>query len=151
MSLSISYWQNLKGTKNLKMNLLQLKRIIQLTNGEADIETHEKVFLLDWMMTYKENQAKCGKKDGDQIWVTIRILKNFAGEQATMDQIDKTFCLFVCHSIIDSTSDNLIAFACWLCDNPSDGECRSEYLDSRYKFRGHIANQNQNSFSKRLM
>lgn len=29
------------------MNLLQLKRIIQLTNGEADIETHEKVFLLD--------------------------------------------------------------------------------------------------------
>ena len=54
----------------MKMNLLQLKRIIQLTNGEADIETHEKVFLLDWMMTYKENQAKCGKKDGDQIWVT---------------------------------------------------------------------------------
>ena len=44
------------------------------------------------METYKENQAKRGKKDGDQIRVTIRILKDFAGERVTMDQIDKVFC-----------------------------------------------------------
>lgn len=73
-------------------NAIKSKRIIQLTNGEAGIETREKVFLLDWMETYKENQAKRGKKDGTQIQVTIRILKNFAGERMTMDQIDKTFC-----------------------------------------------------------
>ena len=36
--------------------------IIQLTNGEAGIETREKVFLLDWMETYKENQAKQERK-----------------------------------------------------------------------------------------
>lgn len=73
-------------------NAIKSKRIIQLTNGEAGIETREKVFLLDWMETYKENQAKRGKKDGNQIQVTIRILKNYAGERVTMDQIDKAFC-----------------------------------------------------------
>ena len=73
-------------------NAIKSKRIIQLTNGEAGIEHREKVFLLDWMETYKENQAKRGKKDGNQIMVTIRILKDYAGEQITMDQIDKTFC-----------------------------------------------------------
>ena len=73
-------------------NAIKSKRIIQMTNGEAGIETREKVFLLDWMETYKENQAKRGKKDGDQIRVTIRILKDFAGERVTMDQIDKAFC-----------------------------------------------------------
>ncbi|MGH6555515.1 phage integrase SAM-like domain-containing protein [Bacteroides hominis] len=44
------------------------------------------------METYKENQAKRGKKDGNQINVTIRILKDFAGDRVMMDQIDKTFC-----------------------------------------------------------
>lgn len=73
-------------------NAIKSKRIIQLTNGEAGIETREKVFLLDWMETYKENLTKRGKKDGNQIQVTIRILKDFAGERVTMDQIDKTFC-----------------------------------------------------------
>ena len=48
--------------------------------------------LLDWMETYKENQAKRGKKDGNQIQVTIRILKDYVGERVTMDQIDKAFC-----------------------------------------------------------
>ena len=73
-------------------NAIKSKRIIQLTNGEAGIEHREKVFLLDWMETYKENQAKRGKKDGNQIMVTIRILKDFAGESMTMDQVDKAFC-----------------------------------------------------------
>ena len=73
-------------------NAIKSKRIIQLTNGEAGIETREKVFLLDWMETYKENQAKRGKKDGNQIQVTIRILEDYAGERVTMDQIDKAFC-----------------------------------------------------------
>ena len=73
-------------------NAIKSKRIIQLTNGEAGIEHRKRVFLLDWMETYKENQAKRGKKDGNQIMVTIRILKDFAGESMTMDQIDKTFC-----------------------------------------------------------
>ena len=56
-------------------NAIKSKRIIELTNGEAGIENREKVFLLDWMNTYKENQAKRGKKDGNQIAVTIRILR----------------------------------------------------------------------------
>lgn len=73
-------------------NAIKSKRIIELTNGEAGIETREKVFLLDWMQTYKENQEKRGKKDGCQIKVAIRILETFAGERVTLDQIDKTFC-----------------------------------------------------------
>lgn len=73
-------------------NAIKSKRIIELTNGEAGIETKERVYLLDWMNTYKENQTKRGKKDGNQIMVTIRILKDFAGESMTMDQVDKAFC-----------------------------------------------------------
>ena len=73
-------------------NAIKSKRIIELTNGEAGIENREKVFLLDWMNTYKENQAKRGKKDGNQISVTIRILKDYTGERMTMDRIDKAFC-----------------------------------------------------------
>lgn len=73
-------------------NAIKSKRIIELTNGEAGIEMKEKVFLLDWMETYKGNQEKRGKKDGNQIKVTIRILQEYAGERMTMDRIDKTFC-----------------------------------------------------------
>ena len=73
-------------------NAIKSKRIIELTNGEADIETKERVYLLDWMKTYKENQAKRGKKDGYQISKTISILRDYAGERMLMDQIDKTFC-----------------------------------------------------------
>lgn len=73
-------------------NAIKSKRVIELTNGEAGIETREKVFLLDWMQTYRENQQKRGKKDGEQIKVAIRILEDFAGERVTLDQIDKSFC-----------------------------------------------------------
>ena len=73
-------------------NAIKSKRILQLTSGEAGIAHREKIYLLNWMDTYKENQEKRGKKDGNQIKVTIRILKDFAGEDVTMDQIDKSFC-----------------------------------------------------------
>lgn len=74
-------------------NAIKSKRIIELTNGEAGIETKEKVFLLDWMEIYKENQEKHDKKDGNQIKVATRILKAYAGERTTLDQIDRKFCL----------------------------------------------------------
>jgi len=44
------------------------------------------------MNIYMENQQKRGKKDGHQIKVAIQILKDYAGERVTMDQVDKTFC-----------------------------------------------------------
>lgn len=74
-------------------NAIKSKRIIELTNSEAGIETKEKVFLLDWMEIYKENQEKHDKKDGNQIKVATRILKAYAGERTTLDQIDRKFCL----------------------------------------------------------
>ena len=44
-------------------NAIKSKRIIELTSGEAGIVNHvEKVYLLDWMNTYRENQKKRGKK-----------------------------------------------------------------------------------------
>lgn len=74
-------------------NKLKSKRIIEMTNGEAGIENEkEKVFLLDWMETYKKNQEKRGKKDENQIKVAIRILRDYAGERMTLDRIDKAFC-----------------------------------------------------------
>ena len=76
-------------------NAIKSKRIIELTNGEAGIkraDDKEAMFLLDWMNTYMENQQKRGKKDGHQIKVAIQILKDYAGERVTMEQIDKEFC-----------------------------------------------------------
>lgn len=44
-------------------NAIKSKRIIELTSGEAGIVNHvEKVYLLDWMNIYRENQKKRGKK-----------------------------------------------------------------------------------------
>lgn len=66
-------------------NVIKWKRI-QLTNDEAGIENKEKVF---WekgcMEIYKENQARRGKKNVNQIMETIRILKVFAYERMTME------------------------------------------------------------------
>lgn len=76
-------------------NKIKADRIIELTNGEAGIKQTKdepKIYLLDWMQTYKENQAKRGKKDGAQIVTAINILKMYAGEKVTMDMIDKPFC-----------------------------------------------------------
>lgn len=76
-------------------NAIKSKRIIELTNGEAGIKNpndEPKILLLDWMQTYKENQAKRGKKDGYQIKTAIRIIEDYAGKKVTLDQIDKTFC-----------------------------------------------------------
>ena len=76
-------------------NAIKSKRIIEMTNGGAGIKpasTTPKVYLLDWMKTYMENQAKRGKKDGYQIKKAIDILKDYAGERVTMDMIDKAFC-----------------------------------------------------------
>ena len=76
-------------------NAIKSKRIIELTNGEAGIkraDDKEAMFLLDWMNTYMENQQKRGQKDGHQNQVAIQILKDYAGERVTMEQIDKEFC-----------------------------------------------------------
>lgn len=73
-------------------NAIKSKRIIELTNGKAGIQTKEKVFLLNWMETYRKNQEKHDKKDGNQIIVATRILQAYAGERTTLDQIDRTFC-----------------------------------------------------------
>ena len=76
-------------------NTIKSRRIIELTNGEAGIkraDDKKAVLLLDWMNTYMDNQLKRGKKDGHQIKVAIQILKDYAGERVTMDQIDKAFC-----------------------------------------------------------
>lgn len=76
-------------------NKIKADRIIELTNGEAGIKQAKeepKVLLLDWMKEYKKRQEKRGKKDGRQIDVAMRILAMYAGENVTMDMIDKSFC-----------------------------------------------------------
>ena len=76
-------------------NAIKSKRIIEMINSEAGIKQEtdtSKVYLLDWMETYMENQAKRGKKDRNQIKKAIDILKAYGAETVTMDMIDKPFC-----------------------------------------------------------
>ena len=74
-------------------NAIKSKRIIELTSNEAGIVFRkDKTFLLDWMQVYMEAQESAGKKDGSQIKIAMRILKDYAGEMVTLDQIDGDFC-----------------------------------------------------------
>ena len=76
-------------------NAIKSKRIIAMTNGEAGIKSPSdgpKILLSEWMQEYMENQKKRGMKDFRQIKVAIRILKDYTGEDVTLDQIDKAFC-----------------------------------------------------------
>lgn len=74
-------------------NAIKSKRIIELTSGEAGIVNHkDKVYLLDWMQTYKENQERRDKKGISQIKSVSHILKDYAGERFTLDRVDITFC-----------------------------------------------------------
>ena len=58
-------------------NAIKSKRIIELTSGEAGILNHVyKVYLLDWMQTYKEYQEKRGKKGISQIKIVTKLLKD---------------------------------------------------------------------------
>lgn len=74
-------------------NAIKSKRIIELTSNEAGIVNHvDKVYLLDWMKTYKEYQEKRDKKGIGQIVAVTHILKDYAGERFTLDRIDLDFC-----------------------------------------------------------
>ncbi len=44
------------------------------------------------MQQYMDNQESRGKKGLHQVKVAIQILKDYAGEQVTMEDVDKTFC-----------------------------------------------------------
>lgn len=76
-------------------NARKSRRIIEITNSESGIfvpELKEKIFLVDWMQTYLESQQKRGRKDIAQIRVALRIVKEYAGENTLLDEVDKAFC-----------------------------------------------------------
>lgn len=76
-------------------NAIKSKRIIEMTNGEAGIKMPDekpKMLLSEWMQQYMANQESKGKKGVHQIKVAMQILKDYAGEQVTMEDVDKTFC-----------------------------------------------------------
>ncbi len=76
-------------------NAIKSKRIIEMTNGEAGIKTPDdkpKMLLSEWMQQYMDNQESRGKKGLHQVKVAMQILKYYAGEQVTMEDVDKTFC-----------------------------------------------------------
>lgn len=74
-------------------NAIKSKRIIELTSGEAGIMNHkDKLTLQDWMLLYKADQEKHGKKNISQIKSVSGILKEYAGERFMLNQIDLTFC-----------------------------------------------------------
>ena len=76
-------------------NAIKSKRIIEMTSGEAGIKMPDekpKMLLSEWMQQYMANQENKGKKGLHQIKVAMQILKDYAGEQVTMEGVDKTFC-----------------------------------------------------------
>ena len=74
-------------------NAIKSKRIIELTSGEAGIVNHtDKVYLLDWMHTYQENQKKRDKRVQAKSQPSPTFWSEYAGERFTLDRIDLAFC-----------------------------------------------------------
>lgn len=79
----------------LAANARKSRRIIEITSSESGIfvpELKEKIFLVDWMQTYLEMQQKRDRKDIAQVRVALRIVKEYAGENTLLDEVDKAFC-----------------------------------------------------------
>ncbi len=73
-------------------NAIKSKRIIELTSNEAGIVFRkDKTFLLDWMQVYMEAQESAGKKDGSQIKIAMRILKDYAEKWSHWIRLTGTF------------------------------------------------------------
>ena len=80
-------------TTMLAANKIKSQRIIELTTGEVGIKNpHKKVYLFDWMETYRNEQEKRGKKDVNQIKTTIKVLKMYTDDRTLLCNVDKDFC-----------------------------------------------------------
>ena len=75
-------------------NAIKSQRLQDYYNGEAGLsKTKGKMLLLDWMETYRADQAKKGRKDGKMINFTIKLLTGYKGEKVRCQDVDKAFCL----------------------------------------------------------
>lgn len=78
-------------------NAIKSQRVLELTNSKALIYTPAELDLksarlVDWMVHYQQQQLTKGRKDSLQIKVAIDIIRNFAGENMCLYQVDKDFC-----------------------------------------------------------
>ena len=75
---------------------IKAQRYRALLNGDAELKnnTNNKLLLLDWMQTYKEQQQNRGKENDRLITATIAIIEAYTGGKKVMlKDIDKAFCL----------------------------------------------------------
>ena len=66
--------------------------IIPEVDDNARKQNTVTMLLSEWMQQYMANQESKGKKGLHQIKVAMQILKDYAGEQVTIEDVDKTFC-----------------------------------------------------------
>ncbi len=68
-------------------------RMKPLGNGIKMSDEKPKILLSEWMQQYLAYQESRGKKGLYQVKVAVQILKDYAGEQVAMEDVDKTFCI----------------------------------------------------------
>lgn len=73
---------------------IKAQRIIDINNGKAGItlQSQTKTLFIDWMYSHAEEKERTGKRYGDTISNTIRMLVKYKGDKITMSQIDKVYC-----------------------------------------------------------
>lgn len=79
-------------------NSIKAQKIIELTNGEAGISknsTRSKMLLMDWMRYYSEHKLKTGQSAAFHIQIdkAIKHLIKYKGEDITMKEVDKAYCI----------------------------------------------------------
>ena len=79
-------------------NSIKAQKIIELTNEEAGISknsTRSKMLLMDWMRYYSEHKLKTGQSAAFHIQIdkAIKHLIKYKGEDITMKEVDKAYCI----------------------------------------------------------
>ncbi len=87
--------RKLNKTTMMAANTIKSQRMLELAAGgmaAVKQEKVKKVRILDWLETFGKRQERRGKKDRHQISVTMEAVRQYAGTNITLEQVDRAFC-----------------------------------------------------------
>ena len=81
---------------------IKTRRAIEIANEKAGIKKRRKdISLYRWMLSYRDEQQKRGRKCILQLNRTIALLVSYSGKRVLLRDVDKEFCLGFIHYLTD--------------------------------------------------
>ena len=83
-------------------SVIKTRRAMELTNAEAGIrQLHKNVTLGDWMVAYRDGQARRGRRSIPQLNRTIALLARYGGWHMPLSAVDREFGIGFIHYLTD--------------------------------------------------